>query len=68
MTWPATREELRAAGWAHLRDGWCARCPARVEWWATKNGKRAPLVEVDGGKLQSHFADCPAAAAFRRAK
>ncbi|MDE3096882.1 MAG: hypothetical protein KGK07_12915 [Chloroflexota bacterium] len=62
----------------------CSGCGAMIVWHETKDGKRAPFdalqkecprcggagcEKCEGGKVWiTHFATCPGAAAFRRAK
>lgn len=54
----------------------CDRCPATIYFIHTKSGKRMPVrADLEGckppvgdvkGRGLSHFADCPAAAHFRK--
>lgn len=57
----------------------CSKCPATIYWVITDKGKRSPVsvntaiyagcfppTETREGQGVSHFADCPAAAGFRR--
>jgi hypothetical protein len=76
IKFPADASELRAAGYEYDGDGRCRACGEALEWWITPKGKKMPLSRVKVGdqlkqnveKLQPHFADCPEADAFRRAK
>lgn len=43
----------------------CAKCPAMIFFHKTEAGKFIP---INKETLESHFADCPAAAQFRRPK
>jgi hypothetical protein len=49
-------------GYAFVNLGTCRGCDARIAWYMTRSGKRAPL-DRDGA---SHFATCPNAERFRR--
>jgi hypothetical protein len=71
MKFPATKEELEAAGYLFDNDAKCRACGADMEWWITPNGKKMPMVvkEIRPGGLMTpvqklvrdpHFADCPA--------
>jgi hypothetical protein len=69
LTWPATRNELYAAGYKKsfkvpVRK--CKLCPALLEFWQTPDGKMMPIEVQYDGKLVSHFATCPEAGSFRR--
>jgi len=46
------------------RPGTCRACDRTIFWIRTTNGKNAPYTR----EALSHFADCPAAATFRRDK
>jgi hypothetical protein len=52
------------AGYEFQGTGTCRACGAPMNWCETKAGKRAPL-NLDG---TSHFATCPDAERFRKAK
>lgn len=45
--------------------GKCAKCDAIIFFTTTAKGKPMP---VNHATLESHFADCPAAAQFRKGK
>lgn len=74
MKFPATSNELRAAGYEYDNDGVCRGCGAPLEWWITPGGKKMPLVVIKTATIkhatddvrQPHFSDCPAAQDFRR--
>jgi len=74
VKFPATSNELRAAGYEYDNDGVCRGCGAPMEWWITPSGKKMPLVVIKAAPLkvpsddmrQPHFQDCPAADQFRR--
>lgn len=81
MAVPTKKEDLEAAGWVFDNEGRCRACGAKVEWWVTPRGVKAPLsvVEVkDETKVFpqpilrieriSHFANCPNAADFRKGR
>lgn len=74
MTWPATAEELRAAGYrrpAHGDRSACRSCGAEMLWARTPAGRWIPLeaiVDPDSGerRWREHFASCVDAAIHRR--
>lgn len=43
----------------------CKKCGKKFRFGLTRNNKLMPIVKV-GEEWQSHFADCPAAAKFRK--
>ena len=68
MDWPATADELKAAGYSGLRYGKCS-CGVVVVWARTPSGKKMPMERIadpDQDRWQSHFADCPHADRHRR--
>jgi hypothetical protein len=75
MPLPATRDEFIALGWQYTNDGVCTRCHKPIEWWISPKKHAAPisvLEQLKDGQVvylrQSHFADCPFAAEFRKKK
>jgi hypothetical protein len=55
----------------------CRSCRARIIWFKTSAGKNMPVDadtvepdddELDLGRHVSHFATCPAASSFRKAR
>ena len=82
VRWPATAEDLKAAGYRAVFFGRCRSCGASVLWARTPAGKLMPLVEkrvathvnYGGGKVEClevrtfkpHFADCPQANLWRK--
>jgi hypothetical protein len=73
---PEKREDLVALGYEYLGDGRCSKCQEVIEWWQTPKGKRTPMrvfeerdsIGKTGFFRRSHFADCPFADSFRKAK
>ena len=72
MKWPATGEELRAAG--YRSQGWarCKSCGEPIIWALTPYGRTMPIErvpDVDDGvqRFQAHFANCVDAAVRRTA-
>lgn len=66
---PATKDELRGAGWRIRLSRRCKLCQSEIEFWQPISGKMQPLELVvrDGKKVYvSHFATCPEADKFRR--
>lgn len=66
MTWPATQQDLEAAGWSFLYPGKCRACGRQMQFWKTPKGRANPMVKDDQGGYTSHFSDCPAAKEFKR--
>lgn len=61
VAWPATGEELRAAGYKATAWGECKSCGTRIAWALTSAGKRMPLEVVGDGepkRFQAHFTSC----------
>jgi hypothetical protein len=69
MPFPATRKELKEAGYDFLAMKTCP-CGASIELWHTPTDQTMPMnvMENDDSKAESHWATCPKAAQFRRAK
>ena len=69
MPFPATRRELKEAGYDFVTMKTCP-CGARMELWHTPKDQVLPmnLMQDDDAKAESHFATCPKAAQFRRQK
>ena len=70
MNFPASREQLKAAGYRFSFARRCKRCDAALEFYDTPAGRLAPLegVLVEGKWLMdSHFKTCPFRDEFRRA-
>ena len=66
VEWPATGEELRAAGYRST-GGWreCPTCKARIVWARTPYGRVMPIEEApleEGGdgvrRFRAHFVSC----------
>jgi hypothetical protein len=76
VKFPASADELKANGYDYDNDSHCRACGAAIEWWITPNGKKMPMVveatatihKASGDIRKPHWADCPNANEFRRAK
>jgi hypothetical protein len=75
MQWPATAQQLIDAGYKiDQRPANCGSCRAVIFWTTTPAGKKMPIIgtgtDDEAGRIlyQSHFADCPNAAAHRKAR
>lgn len=73
ITWPATRQELYAAGYVRdfaIPTRPCKRCGKRLEFWRTPvDAQLMPLEESEKQNVMlCHFATCPHAEEFRKAK
>jgi len=74
IKFPATSDQLKAAGYEYDSDSTCRGCGAFMEFWITPNGKKMPISIVKVGDplktsaelRQPHFSDCPEAKSFRR--
>lgn len=44
----------------------CGKCPAMIFFW--ENPKTGRFIPINKETLEPHFADCPAAASFRKPK
>jgi hypothetical protein len=65
MPFPATLEELKAAGYVFDNDSACRGCGGPIQWWKTPKGKFMPMdVDLDGNS-KPHWATCPNAKDFR---
>jgi hypothetical protein len=69
MPFPATRFELKQAGYDFIATKTCP-CGAAMELWDTPNGKTMPInpMENDESAAVSHWATCSKAQQFRRPK
>lgn len=69
MPFPTTRLELKLAGYDFIAIKTCP-CGATMELWDTPAGKTMPMnpMESDQSEAVSHWATCPKAQQFRRAK
>lgn len=70
MNFPASREQIKAAGYAFTFARRCRRCQTPLEFYDTPAVKLAPLegVLVEGKWLMdSHFKTCPFRDEFRKA-
>lgn len=68
MSFPMTLDELRKAGYRFLEHSHCKACRSVIEWWKTPAGKHMPMDVTDAGVAQAHWATCPRAAQFRKAR
>ena len=75
IKYPATSDELKAAGFEYVNDGVCRGCGAPIEWFITPGGKRIPmdvrkkeadLLMSSAEVREPHFISCPEADSFRR--
>lgn len=66
---PKTRGGLAAAGYKYSTKGKCRKCPATVQWFVTPSKAWMPFDMPDvNGEFENHWATCPAAKDFKRAK
>lgn len=65
MRWPATPDEIRAAGYEYDQASQCKACSRRIHWAWTPNRKRMPLDRLSDGRLQPHWATCEYAERFK---
>lgn len=70
MSFPATLAALEAEGYKRQYYTRCRGCNAPMEWWKTPAGKMLPMevMSAPDAPAISHFANCPKAAQFRKAK
>jgi len=66
MNWPATLEQMTAAGWALRGRSNCRGCGRGIRWARGPESKTSMPLEVAGGFYRPHFASCPKASEFRR--
>ena len=66
MTWPATQQDLEAAGWSFLYPGKCRKCKAQVSFWRSPVRGVWEMSKDGDGLYTSHFSNCPAAKEFKR--
>jgi|HubBroStandDraft_6_1064221.scaffolds.fasta_scaffold426605_2 hypothetical protein len=67
---PATRTKLEEAGYTRSNYSRCGGCRAAIEWWQTPKAKSIimnPMPDPESAAI-SHFATCPEAKKFRKAK
>jgi hypothetical protein len=64
---PTTKEEAKRQRYGYMKMGQCRGCGAPIEWWLTALNKFMP-VEPHETEFKSHFATCPQATDFRRAR
>jgi len=69
MPFPATRRELKEAGYDFIANKTCP-CGATTELWDTPNGSTMPMNPMadDDSEAVSHWSTCTKAAQFRRPK
>jgi hypothetical protein len=70
MPFPQTREALKAAGYCFDNHARCRGCGAEIEWYFSPKGSKMPfdLMPEETSPAITHFATCPNAEDFRRAK
>lgn len=67
LHWPATTEELKAAGYVdHNKSKWCS-CGKVMFWFSTPAGKFIPLERTKDGRWEPHHAKCKHVKAYRGA-
>ena len=74
LKWPATSDEMKAAGYEYDNDSTCRGCEAPIEWWITPAGKKMPITVKKAGNVllfsgevrEPHWASCPNAKDFKR--
>jgi hypothetical protein len=71
LRWPATRNELYAAGYVREMNKParpCKRCGTRIEFWRTPANQLMPIEvsKENDRELLCHFATCPHADEFRQ--
>lgn len=72
VTWPASADELREAGYHAVARRGCETCGAEVVWVRTPSGGHVALEEVRNDPdpqvrhYRSHFTSCFAASVRRR--
>jgi hypothetical protein len=71
MKFPATREEVKKAGYVFVFARPCRRCDRNLEFYRTPEGRTVPLESTVSGKewkMDSHFKTCPYANEFSKKK
>ena len=68
LKWPATGEELKAAGYVSMNRSTCKTCGAPIIWTHTPSGRTMPIETVGKDRFQTHFVTCPDAATHRGKK
>lgn len=69
MNFPATREQLKCAGYEFVFARLCKKCDRPLEFYRTPGGKLTPLEPTVVNKewvMESHFRICPFAEEFRK--
>jgi hypothetical protein len=67
LEWPATSEQLKAAGFADAQSSkWCS-CGVMIHWYKTPGGKWIPLSMTSDLKLEPHHATCKNVRDFQQA-
>lgn len=67
LTFPATHDQLKAAGWNLSFTRRCKLCNAMINFWRTPAGKTCPM-DIGPEPVRSHFETCPQAEKFRKPK
>jgi hypothetical protein len=57
MKWPATSDEMKAAGYVYDNDAACRGCGEPIEWWITPKGKKMPIRVKRTATIQHATAD-----------
>lgn len=74
MKWPATSDQLKAAGYEYDNDSICRGCKESIEWWITPRGAKMPISVKETATIkhasadlrEPHFSTCPNAEDFRK--
>ena len=74
LTWPATSDQMKAAGYEYDNESFCRGCGNVIEWWVTPSGKKMPVSVVrtatvnkaSGDVREPHFATCDRVNQFRK--
>jgi len=74
VKFPATSDELKAAGYEYSNDANCRGCGEKIEWWITPADKKMPMTvrstatiqHATGDVREPHWSTCPNASYFRK--
>jgi hypothetical protein len=58
IKWPATFDELEAAGYGYTGTGKECECGRKILWWITPTRKWMPLTAIEGLRLIPHGIAC----------
>jgi hypothetical protein len=68
MNWPATREQLREAGYIDAQRSKFCSCGEACFWYRTAAGKWIPLSFALDGRFVPHHASCANVKNYRNAE